>query len=903
MGRISDGANLRNSPQISSDEEFQSIKYTLLTSGNVDAEHFTVNERTSDLYTKRDIDRDELCRFSDNCVLHFEVAADTSVSDFFAKISINVNIIDINDHAPNFSSSVEKLVLSEDTLVGTHVWKGSANDKDHGVFSVQKYQLFPEDTPFDINTNFFPDGRTQVTLRVSQTLDREANATYSLTLVASDGGSPPKSGSLIIEVQVEDVNDNAPVFTKPVYNITINEDLPENTAVLRVHATDPDDGVNGEVEYRFSTLQSADISRLFSIDTHNGDLRIMKSLTQEERKKFVIIVEAIDKAPSLSLSSQSQVIVNVLDTHNTAPEVKVTTIAQKVNNDYVEYHENANIGVTLAVVAVTDFDSGYNGAVTCTLNDDHFRLKLEGTNEYIIVLGKPLDREVSEWHEVVTTCSDAGSPRLSSSDGFRLHVLDVNDVPPTFTQAVYPVSVEENGPTSTSIVQVLANDNDVSSSKKVLYSLDLAQEYRDMFSIDSTTGLIFVERTLDREAHPKITFKVLATDQHEPPLTGSAVVEVSVLDINDNEPVFTPTEFQFTVLENQPSDLSVGRVTALDSDTGKNSELDYALVTAGSDDLPFRVASNGTIFTTSYLDRERIPTYKFSVMVSDRGSPSRSSTAVVVINVHDENDNPPIFIFPGKDINEISIPYQSVPNTVLVTIQAYDPDTTFSDQIVYSMNGSEILNIFALNDYTGQLSVTSKLDQSDMGTYDMILTAIDGGNQKRQRSVKLVIIDKTATTASQSESQIKYFAIAVAISCITVVLSILIVLAICLIKRKERQQHEKIAESVTTCSSLETDSEGSDIRFNDLCTRGILPGTNSLRRSDRSVKANPIKKSFTTVASVDEVRPEIITDSVAIWDWSENEYERKPTNNSEPFSTFSLKSKQKNKVHWQASQC
>lgn len=914
LGRISTSANIRSLPDIKSDTEFQSLRYSLLTTGNHNAQFFTVNERTSDLYTNKTINRDELCRFSASCILQFEVAADTSVSDFFITISIAVNVLDINDNSPTFSSNIVNLELSEATVVGTSVWRDGAEDKDYGNFSVQGYQLSPANTPFSIDTEFYPDGRTQVTLKVQQVLDRETNSSFLLTIFAFDGGTPPRTGSVTINVKVLDINDNKPVFTKLLYNITINEDLPEGTIIIRVHADDADEGPNGEVKYKLSALQSADIPRLFNINATTGDIRITQSLAPENSNKYTIIIEATDQAvsPFSPLTSKAQVIVNVLDTHNTAPEVKLTPIKPKTDGGYVEYAEDSPIGITVAVVKVTDFDSGYNGAVTCSINDDCFLLKSEGNKEFSIVLGKKLDFEVKEWHDVTTTCSDAGSPSLSSSDNFRLHVLDVNDNAPAFTQAVYYVSVEENGPKSSSIIQVHANDDDISDAPNILYSIELSDQYKTMFSIGSKTGLIYVEQTLDRETYPKITFKVLASDNVQPiSLTGTAIVEVTVIDKNDNDPVFSSLEFPFNVMENKPPDFLVGKVTALDADSGLNAEITYSMVPVSKEVLPFTVLPNGSIYTTIYLDREMTAKYTFSVMASDKGTPSRSSTAVVIVNVLDENDNPPIFIFPGKETTEITVPYQSLPNTVFATLQAYDPDTSFNSKIMFYMNVSDISKYFALNSYTGQISVTSQLDQSLIGSYDLTLIAVDEGNQENHRSVKLVIIDKaTQNMSTQSESQIKYFAIAVAISCVTVVLSVLIVLAICLIKRKERQHQEKIAESVTTCSSLETDSEGSESRFNEVYTRGILqkPNTNSLKKSDKY--SNPIKKPFTTVACVEDVRPEVISDSVAIWDWSEQEYgafsEKNPRNSlphdSESFSTFS-RTKQKNKVHWEASQC
>jgi protocadherin delta 1 len=856
LGRISTGAKLREFPGINSDAEFESLRYSLLTSGNIHAQYFTVNERTSDLYTSKTINRDELCRYSNDCILHFEVAADTSLSDFFKTISINVNILDINDNSPTFPTKTVNLQLSEATVLGTSAWKKGAEDKDYGIFSVQSYQLSPYGTPFAIDTQFYVDGRREVTLKVNKTLDRETNGSYTLTISAIDGGNPPKTGSVTINVKITDINDNTPKFSKSVYNITINEDLPENTVILRVNADDPDEGLSGNVKYKLSSRQSGDILRLFNINSQTGDIRITQSLTQEANKKFTIVVEATDQAvlPFSPLTSKAQVIVNVLDTQNTAPEVKLTPIQHKIDNEYVEYTEDSKIGTVVAIVIVTDFDSGYNGAVTCKLNDDHFNLESEGNNEndYKIVLGKTLDIEVKEWHEVVTTCSDTGSPPLSSSDYFRLHVVDINDNAPEFTQAVYSINVEENGLNSFSILQVHANDDDVTATQNVVYSLVLADEYKDMFSIDSTQGLIYVEQSLDREVYPKIIYTVIASDNVQPkPLTGTAIVEINVIDVNDNDPAFSPLEFHFTVPENQPPDLLVGRVTALDADTSLNGEINYAIMPTSSEPPPFRVMSNGTIFTSIYLDRETTPKYTFSVMASDKGTPTRSSTAVVIVNVLDENDNPPIFIFPGKETNDIAVSYQSLPNTVLATFQAHDPDTGFNTQILYYMNGSDILHSFALNSYTGQFSVTSQLDQSHIGTYELILIAADDGNQQTQRSVKLVIIDKaTLNMSTESENKIKYFAIAVAISCVTVVLSILIVLAICLIKRKERQHHEKIAESVTTCSSLETDSEGSEIRFNEIYSRGILqkPNTNSMKTNDKY--SNPIKKPFTTVVRI-----------------------------------------------------
>ena len=258
------------------------------------------------------------------------------------------------------------------------------------------------------------DGTSDLNLRLIRSLDRETKDKYTLYVSALDGGNPPKSGTLMVNISVTDINDNAPVFTQEMYNVTIKEDLALNSLVVRVSANDGDTGRNAEVSYKFATIQTDNID-IFNMNSASGEITLI-SPPEYSSTPYEIIVEAIDNAEQNRKSSQAKVIVNINDTNNNAPDISINVLSEF---EYAIITENANIGDIVAHVEVEDADNGINGHVSCRILGNLF-FKLQpmqnAPNEFKVVVNGTLDREDIIEHNVTVFCEDGGTPAVNSTE-------------------------------------------------------------------------------------------------------------------------------------------------------------------------------------------------------------------------------------------------------------------------------------------------------------------------------------------------------------------------------------------------------------------------------------------------------------------------------------------------------
>ncbi|KAL7846400.1 hypothetical protein SRHO_G00213800 [Serrasalmus rhombeus] len=360
---------------------------------------------------------------------------------------------------PDRDSSSDRLLrksqsirISELTFPGAKFPLLSAEDPDVGSNSVASYKLSANQY-FSLEVNTETDSGPSPELVLQKALDRERQAEIHLTLTAIDGGKPARSGTASIIVSVLDANDNAPAFAKPVYKAQVPENVAIGTFVLKLNATDPDEGVNGDVLYTFKQGQRG-ISDKFSINSSTGDITIAGPLDYEEVNAYEIRVEARDKGHS-PLASHCKVLVEVMDVNDNAPDIKLSSLLDNVS-------EGARKGTVIAFITVQDKDGGKNGKVRCSISKNS-RFVLESTQGkyYSLVLGEELDREENELYNVSIIAADEGSPPLSSTTVVAVRVSDVNDNPPRFPEPFIDVYVKENSPAGGLIAQVSARDIDV----------------------------------------------------------------------------------------------------------------------------------------------------------------------------------------------------------------------------------------------------------------------------------------------------------------------------------------------------------------------------------------------------------------------------------------------------------
>lgn len=267
---------------------------------------------TGILFVNERIDREELCQQTSACILEFQVVLDTP----YTFNNILVEIQDINDNPPRFHENEVTLEISETSMPGASFPLDSAHDPDIGSNSLQSYRL-SKNEHFKLETRSRTHGSMYAELVLEKALDREKQAELSLVLSAIDGGTPERSGTIKIHVIVMDANDNAPVFNQAVYKAILAENAPKDTLVIRVNATDPDEGSFGEVTYSFRHASDKP-SQLFAINPKTGEIRVQGEVDFETAKGYDIDIQAKDSG---SLTSHCKVLIEIADLNDNAPVI------------------------------------------------------------------------------------------------------------------------------------------------------------------------------------------------------------------------------------------------------------------------------------------------------------------------------------------------------------------------------------------------------------------------------------------------------------------------------------------------------------------------------------------------------------------------------------------------------
>uniref|UniRef100_U3IWV0 Cadherin domain-containing protein n=1 Tax=Anas platyrhynchos platyrhynchos TaxID=8840 RepID=U3IWV0_ANAPP len=340
-------------------------------------QYFALHANSGHLVTAERLDREQLCRLVERCVLRCEVIVEGEMKVY----SIEVEITDINDNAPSFRESEPELRISETTAPGSRFPLAEARDPDVGVNSLQSYEL-SGDEHFSLSVQAGADGEKRPELVLAKALDREEAAFHELVLRASDGGEPARTGTARIRVSVLDANDNAPVFSQAVYAVSVPEDVPVSSTLLTLTATDADEGINANVKYSVKKATHL-ASEIFYLDPETGSIRLVRSLDFEEGDSYDLQVMARDGG---GLSDTATVSISVTDVNDYAPEISVRSALSEISED-------APPGTVVALLHVQDRDSGANGEVRCSIEESvPFRLKRELDNYYSVVTSRELDR-------------------------------------------------------------------------------------------------------------------------------------------------------------------------------------------------------------------------------------------------------------------------------------------------------------------------------------------------------------------------------------------------------------------------------------------------------------------------------------------------------------------------------
>uniref|UniRef100_A0A8C5UDJ5 Cadherin domain-containing protein n=1 Tax=Malurus cyaneus samueli TaxID=2593467 RepID=A0A8C5UDJ5_9PASS len=486
---------------------------------------FPLHGKTGHLVTAERIDREQLCRLVEKCVLRCELIVEGQMQVY----GIEVEITDINDNLPSFRQAETELRISETTAPGSRFQLPRAHDPDMGRNSLQSYEL-SGDEHFSLAVQAGPGGDQRPELVLAKALDREEAAFHDLVLRASDGGDPARTGTARIHVIVVDANDNAPVFSQAEYTVRVPEDVPVGSILITVTATDADEGLNGVVKY--SMKKETDMaSDVFHLDSETGEITLLRILDFEEGDSYELEVQAHDNG---ALFDTTKVAITVTDINDNAPEL---TVSSKLN----EISEDARPGTVVALLHVQDRDSGANGEVRCSLDvGAPFRLEKSYEDYYRVVTARELDREQVSEYNVTVRAADGGSPPLQSSAVLALRVLDVNDNAPVFAQERYSARLAENNAAGALVLTVRASDADWGQNARVRYRLSEGRvrgaPLSSYVSVQAETGALYALRSFDYEQVRELELWVRAEDGGAPALSSNVSVRLLIVDENDNAP-------------------------------------------------------------------------------------------------------------------------------------------------------------------------------------------------------------------------------------------------------------------------------------------------------------------------------------------------------------------------------
>ena len=560
-----------------------------------------------------------------------------------------------------------------------------------------------------------------------------------------------------VYITILDVNDNPPKFAAiSPYVMEIPEDAPTGSGFVLPAAFDPDSQMNGIKRYEIRDPHSEQLP--FDLQNNNNNssayfvprLMLTRPLDRETKELFEFQVDVYDGG-SPALKDTILLRIFVLDANDNPPLFHE-------NFKHIRILENVTVGSVVAVVTATDGDVGQNGRITYSLDaragrSHHFDIEPD-TGELFII--RRLDHETQDRFELRVIARDGGNQVMTSSCEVIVEVVDVNDNTPHITLATTSVRLEimENQPAGEFVAFVSVEDPDQGDGGR--WSCQLIGQDAESFLFEPLNGdeggqyKLLTSASLDREVKDEVGALITCVDEGTPPLIGSKEVKVKVLDVNDNDPHFTEDVYYFEFQENNEEGREIGKLKAIDPDDGLNGKVFYSIGNhssiAGLDSLFELNPENGNLYAKLSLDREYQQDYQFSVVAKDNGSPSRSSTAVVRLQLLDLDDEIPTF---SSSVFTFGTYENQLPGVEIGQISAQDRDLSPYNGIRFAID--RFHDVFSIGEHSGKLSALVSLDREVVQSYVFKVLAWNDYHSSAEvptsfTSVTVVVADRNDNT-------------------------------------------------------------------------------------------------------------------------------------------------------------
>lgn len=654
------------------------------------------------------------------------LATDNGKPPMSSECLVTINIVDANNNRPKFDEHEKLVPVPEDVALNEKVVKLHAQDNlDFGINAEVEYFISGGN-----GSAHFTIDKISGWIKVSKQF-YSLGQYYLLKVKAIDKGVPAQSDETSIIFVVTGDNLHSPKFTALSYQVIVPENEPVASTILKVKASDEDDGPNGIVRY---VISSGNEGKQFHINPISGAITILLPLDYDTIQEYRLNITAKDIGFK-SLEAIATLSIILTDINDNAPTFNQTTYTAHLS-------ENSPVNSLIFRVKATDIDSPRNAVIKYYIQGDMTSLFRIDSNNGEIFSKQVFDYEEKNIYNLEITAENPDSV-MRSYTKIIVRITGVNEYFPKFIQPVFHFDVSESAAVETNVGVIQATDQD-SGDDGIVYYLFVGSSNDKGFSINSQTGVIRVARNLDRETQNRVVLTVLAKNSGgiRGNDTDEAQVIISIQDGND-PPEFLKNFYEATISEGVRVGTEVIKVKAVDTDVRpQNNQFSYSII-SGDTNQDFKIdPQTGEIEVLRKLDRESSPTYTIIVGAIDTGVPPQTGTATVKIALTDINDNGPIFDVANFDG---AVYENEPPNTSITTLTATDPDLPPNGApFSYSIIGGRHSGYVRVERHTGVLLTTRRIDRELTSTLEVVLQIEDSGSpmMKSNYTIQIKVLDK-----------------------------------------------------------------------------------------------------------------------------------------------------------------
>ncbi|XP_053734372.1 protocadherin gamma-C5-like [Synchiropus splendidus] len=548
-----------------------------------------------------------------------------------------------------------------------------------------------------------------------------------------------------VEVEILDINDNAPKFPSSEITLEIAEWTIAGVRFPLESAIDPDVGGNSLRSY---TLSKDECFNIRVKEVAGGrkvpELVLAKPLDREKKSVHTLLLTALDGG-NPGRSGTSQISIKVLDINDNIPTFEKPLYK-------VSVPENSAEGAVIAQTKATDMDEGQNGDIEYLFGahtpDDVLSLFTIDNASGIIYLKGKLDFESAASYEIDVTAKDKGNPRMEGHCSVHVDVMDVNDNAPEIILTSHPKPVREDSANNTVVALISARDIDSGDNGKVTLRISNKSPFSLKPSFSQNYALV-TSGTLDREKISEYNVEITATDSGAPPLSSKKTVQVSLTDVNDNPPVFSQSSYNVYLKENGVAGSILFSVSASDLDSGENAKISYSILDSKVQEVSvssyvYINSDNGSIYSMHSFDYEKLKVFEIQVQAKDQGSPSLSSNTTVHVFILDQNDNAPSVIYPSSaalgSLSHQRMPRSAKAGHLVTKVTAVDADSGHNAWISYKVAEATDASLFTVNQYTGEVRTKRSVSEHDDSSQRLLIEIRDDGEPVQSATVTVSIL-------------------------------------------------------------------------------------------------------------------------------------------------------------------